>query len=207
MQPPCEVPCEGDGSDAVYGYGDANADFHLIGDCPAVHGGEGSGIPFTGSEAGEQLLSVFADVDLVDPDAESDPRVSDLFCSYLHMCCLPEGDRPSERQYARLEPFFDAELRAISAHVLLPVGERATRRVFESYTARPVGEALDMEELHASELRGSGFLVVPIADPTDWGGNEREQLLSRMRSILASDYRQASELGRFVATQDQYIVR
>ncbi len=205
MQPPCDGA--GDGTEPVYGYGDANADFHLIGDCPAVHGGSKRGIPFTDNDAGERLLSVFEEVGFVEDGDRSDPRVSNLFSSYLHMCPPAGDERPSAAEYNRLEPFFDAEVRAIAAHVLFPVGERATRHVFESYTARPADGPLDMDALHASELRGSGWLVVPIAEPAEWGDDQREALLSRLRALLASDYRQASELGRFVATQDQYFVR
>lgn len=205
MQPSCDSAPEE--SKVVYGYGDANADFHLIGDCPAVHGGSESGIPFTNSNAGARLLSVFEEAGFVESGDQSDPRVSNLFSSYLHMCSLPGDQRPTEGQYDRLEPFFDAELRAIAAHVLFPVGERATRHVFESYTARPADGPLDMTALHASELRGSGWLVVPIAEPADWDDDQQEALLSRLRTLLASDYRQASELSRFVATEEQYFVR
>lgn len=207
MQPPCEGSDLDGQVDAVYGYGDANADFHLIGDYPAVHGGERRGIPFTDTDSGERLLSVFSEAGFVESGDDSDPRVSNLFSSYLHLCCLPGSERPTDSQYARLEPFFDAELRAIAAHVLLPVGERATRHVFESYTARPSDGSLDMAALHASELRGSGFLVVPVLEPAEWDDDHREALLDRLRALLARDYRQASELGRFVATQDQYLVR
>ena len=38
----------------VPGYGDANADFHVVGDHPGVHGGCETGIPFTGSRTGER---------------------------------------------------------------------------------------------------------------------------------------------------------
>jgi len=40
MRPDCES--------FVPGYGDANADFHVVGDHPGVHGGVDAGIPFTG---------------------------------------------------------------------------------------------------------------------------------------------------------------
>ncbi|QSG02646.1 uracil-DNA glycosylase family protein [Natranaeroarchaeum sulfidigenes] len=205
MDPSCDTAPEE--SSVVYGYGDANADFHLIGDCPAVHGGVKSGIPFTDSDAGARLLSVFEEAGFVESGDQSDPRVSNLFSSYLHMCSLPNNQQPSKEQYDRLEPFFDAELRAIAAHVLLPVGERATRHVFENYTARPADGPLDMDVLHASELRGSGWLVVPIAEPADWDNDQQEALLSRLQALLASDYRQISELGRFIATDEQYFVR
>lgn len=41
MEPDCER--------FVPGCGDANADFHVIGDRPGVHGGIKTGVPFTGT--------------------------------------------------------------------------------------------------------------------------------------------------------------
>src|SRR5699024_3307385 len=157
MHPPCEA--------FVPSYGDANADFHLIGDHPGVHGGRSTGVPFTNT-AGRKLLSVFETVGLLSaPDSDA-PEVENLFLSYLHLC-VAEGT-PSPASYADCERFFDAELRAIGAHVLLPVGERATEQILQTYTARTPPQPLAMEDLHATELRGSGWLVVPIVDPRDW---------------------------------------
>lgn len=207
MKPPCDTPCGSDGPAAVFGYGDANADFHLVGDCPSVHGGTKTGIPFTDTRQGEALLSVFADVGLLTIGAGGNITPKNLFCSYLHMCCLPDQERPTAKQYGELEPFFDAELRAIAAHVLCPVGETATRHVFDQYTAREGTRTLDMTALHATEVRGSGFLVVPIMNPSEWVDTDADRLRACLQSVLARDYRQVSELGRFIATEDQYLVR
>lgn len=40
------------------GYGDANADVHVVGDHPGRHGGAGAGVPFTDSAAGVRLQRV-----------------------------------------------------------------------------------------------------------------------------------------------------
>src|SRR5699024_1474162 len=70
MHPPCEA--------FVPSYGDANADFHLIGDHPGVHGGRSTGVPFTNT-AGRKLLSVFETVGLLSaPDSDA-PEVENLF--------------------------------------------------------------------------------------------------------------------------------
>jgi uracil-DNA glycosylase len=214
MRPPCERDCSG-GHPAVFGYGDANADVHVVGDHPGVHGGAETGVPFAGAGSAP-LRAVLADVGLLagaDPDREPDPdadpapyRVANLFCSYIHPCCPPDGG-PTDADYARLEPFFDAELRAIAAHVLIPVGDRALERVLEEYTSRARSLPADAAALHAREVRGRGFLVVPVCDPAEWEGDDRGRLTERLRSLLASDYRRTADLGRFVATEDGYLVR
>ena len=102
--------------------------------------------------------------------------------------------------------FFDAELRAITAHVLLPVGARATGHVLENYTARRA-EGLDMDAVHATEIRGSGWLVVPLRDPAEWTDGDADRLATALRTLRQSDYRRISDLGRFLADDSPYLVR
>ncbi|HET7323765.1 MAG TPA: uracil-DNA glycosylase family protein [Halococcus sp.] len=196
MSPPCER--------FVPGYGDANADFHLIGNHPGIHGGSETGIPFTNA-AGRRLFSVLAAVDFLDAPESNAPVPENLFCSYLHLCVV-DGE-PSPASYADCERFFDAELRAIGAHVLLPVGERATEHVIQTYTAREVPTPLDMDALHATEIRGSGWLVVPIKEPAEWAADEADRLNESLRTLLDSDYRRETDLGRFLPGGDTYLVR
>ncbi|WP_435063975.1 uracil-DNA glycosylase family protein [Halobaculum sp. EA56] len=201
----------------VPGYGDANADFHVVGDHPGVHGGIETGVPFTGTPAGERLLDALVRAGLLESAGDA-PRVASTYLSYLHLC-VPEGDRagpdgtPTAASYGDLERFFDAELRAIAAHVLLPVGERATRHVLENYTAQAHKIRVDMDDLHGTEIRGSGWLVVPIKEPAEWvdGGVERpgdaDRLVDGIETLRATDYRRESDLGRFIAGSDPYLVR
>ncbi|SFC36846.1 uracil-DNA glycosylase, family 4 [Halobiforma haloterrestris] len=190
LRPPCDRAPE-EGRDAVFGYGDANGDFHVIGDHPGVHGGKRTGVPFTGTDAGRAVQDVFREAEFVTGPAD-DPDCENLYCSYLHMCCLPNGHEPTEREYDDLERYFDAELRAINAHILLPVGETATDHVLRAYTTqrRRFDHDLDMADLHARELRGRGFMVVPIRNPDEWTAGDRETIVSTLESILESDYRQ-----------------
>ncbi|SNZ04158.1 uracil-DNA glycosylase, family 4 [Natronoarchaeum philippinense] len=206
MQPPCDRPCSSNGPEAVFGFGDANADFHVIGDHPGVHGGAATGVPFTDSTAGRRLQTVLREVGLLADADDGTLDPSNAFLSYLHMCC-PAGESPSEDDYAQLEPFFDAELRAIAAHVLVPVGERATRHVLQNYSARPARSTLDMRDLHADEVRGSGFLIVPVRDPAEWTDTDDERLVARLQAMLAGDYRQTTDLSRFLADDELYMVR
>jgi uracil-DNA glycosylase family 4 len=205
MAPPCSHRSP-EGVGAVYGYGDANADFHVVGDHPGVHGGGTTGVPFTDSEAGDRLLAVLDDVGLVDREPDGRYEATNAFCSYLH-CCWPAPDGPSADDYADLERFFDAELRAIAAHVLVPVGDRAVEHVLAEYTNQAGRVGTDARDLHASEIRGRGFKVVPVAEPGSWGDGDAGALRDRLAAVLASDYAQMSDLGRFQPDADPYFVR
>ncbi|MFB6069726.1 MAG: uracil-DNA glycosylase family protein [Halanaeroarchaeum sp.] len=195
LDPPCER--------FVPGYGDANADVHVIGDHPGIHGGIETGIPFTDSRAGDLLRSVLADVGLLeDPGPTAD--VQNLFLSYLHPC-LPDG-APTPDSYRDMERFFDAELRAITAHVLVPVGDRPVRHVLEHFTTVPAADVA-VADVHARELSSGGWLVIPVAEPTTWSDGDRVALLETLSSVLDRDYRRESDLGRFLTDPDPYLVR
>jgi uracil-DNA glycosylase family 4 len=184
---------------AVYGYGDVNADFHVVGDRPSVHGGERSGIPFTDSVAGDRLQRVLEAAGLLDAplDGES-PTPTNLYLSYLF-----PGRRPANPEvdaYDALERYFDAELRAINAHVLLPVGATAIDHVLEEYTTQRhrFPDDLDERALHATTIRGRGFLVVPVREPADWTTADEQVLEDRLREILGRDYRQTKGVATLV---------
>ena len=194
MSPPCER--------FVPGYGDANADFHVVGDHPGVHGGADTGVPFT-NEAGLRLQRALVEAGLLRSAGER-PAVERTFLSYLHTC-VAEGD-PSPASYADMERFFDAELRAIAAHVLLPVGRRATEHVLETFTARRTDD-LDLDAHHGRELHGSGWLVVPVKEPAEWTDGDHERLVEGLNRLQATDFRRETDLGRFLGGGEPYFVR
>jgi uracil-DNA glycosylase len=196
LDPPCDR--------SVPGYGDANAHFHVVGDHPGRHGGVETGVPFTGTPAVDRLRRALRDGGLLADDAVP-PTVERTYLSYLHMC-VADGE-PTPADYADMERFFDAELRAIAAHVLLPVGDRATRHVLREYTARDPDRAGDLRALHAREVRGGGWLVVPVLDPADWTDDDETRLVEALRDLLSTDYRRESDLGRFLPGGDPYLVR
>jgi len=196
MSPPCER--------FVPGCGDTGADFHVVGDHPGVHGGVESGIPFTGKPWSETFFETLERADLVRDVDGSDAPLGRTFFSYLCMC-VTDGT-PTADDYAAMEPFFDAELRAITAHVLFPVGERATAHVLGNYTARASTD-LDMDALHGRELRGSGWLVMPIKEPAEWGNDDASALADALVELQSTDYRRVSDLGRFFPDDDPYLVR
>jgi len=190
---------------AVPGYGDANADFHVIGDHPGVHGGADTGVPFTGTECGLRLQRALAAVGLLSNPGDR-PDLKDTFLSYLHMA-VADGE-PDEAAYRDLEPFFDAELRAITAHVLIPVGERAIDYVLEHYTAQHAKHApVEPDALHATELLGAGFLVIPAKDPCEWSDADESAFVDALADVLDHDYRRETDLGRFLTGPDSYRVR
>ena len=172
MRPPSEP--------AVHGYGDPNADFHFIGESPEAHGGIETGVPFS-AEGADRLHELLDDLGFV--DSREPLRLRNAFMNYLRMT---DSD-----DFAELERYFDAELRLINAHILVPLGEEATRHVIETYTAQaPKLADMSLEELHASEVRGAGFLVVPALDPRDWDDADEDALREKLLEILSSDYRQ-----------------
>lgn len=198
MTPPCER--------YVPGYGDPGADFHVIGDHPGVHGGEETGVPFTDRPWSERFFGTLERAGLVrDVDLGArDPALGETFFSYLDMCVT--DDAPSADDYAAVEPFFDSELRAITAHVLLPVGSRATTHVVEQYTARNAAD-VGVDECHATEILGSGWLIVPIRDPAEWTEGDADALVAGLEELQGTDYRRASDLGRFIPDEEPYLVR
>ncbi|MFB6087313.1 MAG: uracil-DNA glycosylase family protein, partial [Haloarculaceae archaeon] len=182
---------------------DANAHFHVVGDHPGVHGGAESGYPFTGTEASERLQRALVEAGLLDA-AGTPPTVDRTYLSYLYMC-VPEGV-PSADDYAALEPLFDAELRAITAHVVLPVGERATAYVLRNLTARSV-DGTGVADLHATEVSTGGWLVCPVKDPAAWTDEDERALVDAVTAIRSRDYRRTADLGRFLPDDDPYLVR
>jgi uracil-DNA glycosylase family 4 len=195
MRPDCEQ--------FVPGYGDANAEFHVIGDHPGVHGGADTGVPFT-NDAGLRLQRALAEAGLLH-EVGDEPAVSETFLSYLHMCVV-EGP-PTDEDYGDMERFFDAELRAIAAHVLLPVGARATDHVLRTYSARAGKVPSEMDDLHGTEILGAGFLILPIKDPAEWVEGDHERLVAGLRELQRTDFRREVDLGRFLAGDDPYMVR
>ncbi len=189
----------------VPGYGDANADFHVVGDHPKAHGGVDTRVPFTGTAAAERFQTALVRAGLL-AETGAEPEPQSTFLSYLHMC-VPDGQTPTDADYTNMERFLDTEVRAITAHVLLPVGERATRYALEQYTAQARKVTVEMPRLHASEIRGAGWLVYPVRDPREWDAGDADALVDALDRLQATDYRRESDLGRFLAGDEPHRVR
>ncbi len=170
---------------AVYGYGSANADFHVAGDDPTRHGGTATDIPFTDSVAGVRLQRVLASVGLAEAPYAERPALPNTYWSYLHP--TPRGDDDTD-----FERFLEAELRGINAHIILTVGDRPLEYALREHTSQ-------WNDLpHAAEVRGRGFLVVPVADPDEWGTSEERTLRGALGRLLDSDYRQTKGVATTV---------
>lgn len=195
MRPPCDR--------YVSGYGDANADVHVIGDHPGRHGGVETGVPFTGTIAGERVQSVLETVGLLE-QSEDAPVVHNLFMSYLHTC-VADGE-PTPASYSEMERFFDAELRAITADVLVPVGVMAIRHVLEQFTTYPMDDLI-VEDVHAKELSSGAWLVIPAGEPLDWDDRDSQRLVETLTDVLSRDFARESDLGRFLTDSERYLVR
>jgi len=196
-----DLPCR----EGVPGFGNPNADFHLIGNHPGIHGGTETRIPFTEMPWSERFFEALADGGLLtSPDIDAVTDKSRVFFSYIHPC-LPQSSEtePAVEEYEAMESFFDAELRAVTAHILFPVGKQATAHVLKTCTPRQV-DTVDMDNLHATEIRGSGWLVVPIQEPANWTETDRTALVKTLTTLLARDYRQISDLSRFLGGGDPY---
>lgn len=207
MRPPCSHRCSDGNRTAVHGFGDANADFHVIGDHPGVHGGATTGIPFTGSTSGMKLIDAVSETGLLEVDGPTSIRPTNCFLSYIYCCCVTPNSAPSQSDYKKLERFFDAELRAIAADVLVPIGKTPTMHVLQEYTNQYTRVSHDMVDLHGQELRGRGFLVVPLLDPSTWTDADYRAAVNALTEVLTRDYKQMVDLGRFLPHGDPYFVR
>jgi uracil-DNA glycosylase family 4 len=206
MTPPTDPPFSPT-QQAVFGYGDVNADFHVIGDHPGVHGGQETGVPFTVGLTGRRLQRVLHDVGLLADAYSDEPDPRNVFFSYLHLLTPSDGRAPTEAQYRAIEPHFDAEFRAINAHVLLPVGRRAIEYVLSHHTSSAYRVETDPRALHATQRKGRGYLVVPVLEPAAWADGDEGALRETLQDVLSRDYRQTSDLGRFLSDEERYEVR
>ncbi len=180
------APCEG----YVPGWGDREADFHLIRGRPS-----GREDTHRNRFAEAPLGGVLESVGLL---RNGEP--SNLYASYVHGC--PDPTFSSHR----LESIFDAELRAITAHVLLPIGQTAFEFVLKQYTNRDPNK-VSLDDLHAQELTSGAWLVLPLRDPASWTTADATAARKALEAILARDYRREADLGRHVPGADAYRVR
>ncbi|MFC6757968.1 MULTISPECIES: uracil-DNA glycosylase [Haloarcula] len=170
----------------VHGYGDVGAEFIVLGDSPAA-GADESGIPFTGEQERE-LLDILDAVDMVeDPDA-AEPELKNTFLTYVTRCRHPERDATDE-EVVNCEPYLNSEIRMINPEILLPVGQRPLEELAFEYTTLSEDE-LDIEERHATTIRGRGFEILPMIPPVEQTDEERTAFLDHFSDVLGQDYRQ-----------------
>lgn len=172
----------------VHGYGDVGADFVFVGAAPSA-GAEETGVPFTGDDAGERFQHILGSVGLNYSLPDSDePELGNAFLTYLTRCRHPERD-PTDDEVVTCEPYLNADVRMINPEVLVPVGQRALTELGAEYTTRPAAE-LDVDEHHATTIRGRGFELAPMIHPADQTDADREEYVEFFLDLLETDYRQ-----------------
>jgi uracil-DNA glycosylase family 4 len=181
----CPELCESRES-VVHGYGDVGAEFIVLGDSPAA-GSDESGLPFT-DERERELLDILAAVDMVeDPDAE-EPELKNTFLTYVTRCRHPDR-AATEEEVMNCEPYLNSEIRMINPEILLPVGQRPLEELAFEYTTLSEDE-LDIEERHATTIRGRGFEILPLIPPAEQTDEQRTAFLDHFSDVLGQDYRQ-----------------
>ncbi|WP_123533809.1 uracil-DNA glycosylase [Halosimplex salinum] len=195
-------------SQVVHGYGDVGADFVVVGESPSAAADE-TGVPFAGDQS--LVWDVLDRVGLVegetrppgasrngergaeraesegDPVAE-EPLPDEVYLTYVTRCRHPDRDATDEEVRA-CEGYRSSELRMINPEIIVPVGQRAIEALAFQYTTKSADE-LDVDELHATTMRGRGFELVPMKTPADQTPEETEAFVEHFAELLGTDYRQ-----------------
>ncbi|MFB6296419.1 MAG: uracil-DNA glycosylase family protein [Halobacteriales archaeon] len=170
----------------VHGYGDVGADIVVAGETPTA-GAEATGVPFTGDETGQAVQALLGNLGLSPPPSTADhPDIENAYLTYLTRCRHPDR-AATDDEIGRCDPFLNAEVRMINPEVLVPVGERALRVLAADHTT--LQEPPAIEAAHATEIRGRGFLLVPMIDPAGQTDGDRRAWLDTMQEVLEGDYR------------------
>ncbi|QLH78252.1 uracil-DNA glycosylase [Halosimplex rubrum] len=170
----------------VHGYGDVGADFVVIGDQPSAAADE-TGVPFAGE--GSLVWDILDRVGLVEGDpGAAEPEPDEVFLTYVTRCRQPDRAATDEEVTA-CEAYRSSELRMINPEIIVPVGQRAIEALAFQYTTKSEDE-LDVRELHATTMRGRGFELVPMLDPSDQTPEQTEAFVEHFADLLGTDYRQ-----------------
>jgi uracil-DNA glycosylase family 4 len=173
----------------VHGYGDAGAEFVLVGEVPSA-GAERTGVPFTGTPADERIQAALGELGFSrsPPDAD-DPDLQNVYLTYLARCRHPDR-APTNGEVATCEPYLNAELRTINPEIIVPVGQRALEALAEEYTTRRP-DSFDADAEHATTIRGRGFELVPTRDLGALTDADVDEWVDHLRTeVLSRDYRQ-----------------
>jgi uracil-DNA glycosylase family 4 len=172
----------------VHGYGDVGADFVFVGASPSAES-EAAGVPFVGDEAGETLQFILGSVGLnYSLPSSTEPELENAYVTYLARCRHPDRE-PTDDEVRTCEPYLNADVRMINPEVLVPVGQRALTELGEEYTTEPAA-GLDVEDLHASTVRGRGFELAPMIHPREQTEAQTDEWIEFFLDLQDTDYRQ-----------------
>jgi uracil-DNA glycosylase family 4 len=181
----CPALCETRES-IVHGYGDVGADFLVLAEQPS-EGADVTGEPYAG-ESERAVLDLLSDAGLCEEPTAERPEPSNVFFTYVTRCRHPERPATDGEERA-CEPYLNSEIRMINPEILIPVGQRPLEELAFEYTTMSEDE-LDVDEQHATTIRGRGFEIIPVIPPVDQTDAERTELLEHLSETLGRDYRQ-----------------
>ena len=173
----------------VHGFGDVTAEFFFVAETPTERADE-RGHPVTEPDDGYGLIDLLdAGGFLTDEtDAADEPVLENAFVTHLTRCRHPDR-APTDVEVRNCEPFLNAELRSINPEILVPVGQRPLRFLAAEYTTTDP-RTLSIDEVHATELRGRGFELVPSIEPDRMDDTTYEVFAERLAETMGRDYRQ-----------------
>jgi len=176
-------------TNVVHGYGDVGGEFLFVAERPHA-GADRTGVPFTGDVPGERLQSILGELGFArsDPDAD-EPDLQNVFVTYLTRCRHPERP-PTDEEIRTCEPYLNAEIRMINPEIIVPIGQRTLDALATDYTTNSPGD-VDVEDAHATTIRGRGFELVPMLPLEDQTDAQTEAFVEHLLdNVFPRDYRQ-----------------
>jgi len=133
-------------------FGDASADFLVVGLAPGMHGANRTGRPFTGDHAGillYQMLHKYGFASAAKSEAADDGLVLQGCRISNAVKCLPPDNKPVGAEINTCNVFLARELQALRADsVVLALGGIAHRAILKAIGARQADFAFAHAALH-----------------------------------------------------------
>lgn len=116
----------------VPGFGDPNAEVHIVGLAPAAHGANRTGRMFTGDSSGDWLYRALHETGFANQSASTGKddglQLKNIFISAVCRCAPPEN-KPLPAEIENCSVFLEKEMAALqNVHVILCLGHLAFSR-------------------------------------------------------------------------------
>jgi DNA polymerase len=167
----------------VHGYGDPNADFLFIGEAPGAKGADMTGVPFTRDISGRRLQRVLIRLGLSQETDEAceAPRLVNCYVTNLARCHPPGNRNPTRGELENCQSYLEEEIRLIAPKVVAPIGNFATRWVFQKYRrSEPEG----ISRIHAKIFEGEPFIIVPMKHPARISRRMLDEIETALRRVI-----------------------
>lgn len=141
------------GQKRVVGAGAINSLVFFLGESPGRFGADQTGVPFTRDRSGKLLRKLIEEIGL---------RSEEIYTSNV-VKCNPRNEQgnnrcPSNQEIANCREYLQAELKAVRAKVMVPLGELAAREL--------IGKRLIMKEINAREFDHAIYgAIFPLYHP------------------------------------------